>query len=156
MAFQKGISISVFQNSGEQEFASNWTEHVRKKCKQSPIPGSKDVIGVACDFWNRCGEFLHLSVQRLHACHICGSLRGSRPSQAFSNGVSRGGRPQQLYTYLKFCVPSCRYEADIALAVELGITSFRLSIEWHRCASPQHQSAVIPKLFKHSITYMYF
>eukprot|EP00892_Ulva_mutabilis_P009784 jgi/Ulvmu1/7178/UM034_0087.1 len=77
MAFHKGVSISVFQNSGEQEFTSNWTEHVQRKSKQSPVPGSKDVIGVACDFWNR-------------------------------------------------------YEADIALAVSLGITSFRLSIEWHR------------------------
>lgn len=72
MAFHKGISISVFQNSGEQEFASNWTDHVRRKYKQSPVPDSQDVIGVACDFWNRFDHHFFASVRvgdpgQLHA-----------------------------------------------------------------------------------------
>lgn len=70
MAFQKGISISVFQNSGEQEFASNWTGHVRRKSKQSPVPNSKDVIGIACDFWNRWHPHLRCPYCKTRCCPI--------------------------------------------------------------------------------------
>jgi hypothetical protein len=54
MDWKKGVSLSMYQNAGEQEFETNWTEQVRRKKKQSAFPNANDVIGKSSDFWNRC------------------------------------------------------------------------------------------------------
>ena len=56
MDWKTGVSLSMYQNAGEQEFETNWTEQVRRKKGQSAFPDATDVIGISSDFWNRYGS----------------------------------------------------------------------------------------------------
>lgn len=72
MDWKKGVSLSMYQNAGEQEFETNWSDQVRRKKDQSPFPDAKDVIGISSDFWNRCVAFF-----------VCDSVSQATPAPAW-------------------------------------------------------------------------
>lgn len=79
MDWKTGVSLSMYQNAGEQECETNWTEQVRRKKVQSAFPDATDVIGISSDFWNRYGSrrgsprplhFTHALRQPMQVCGV--------------------------------------------------------------------------------------
>jgi hypothetical protein len=74
--FHKGVAISMWQNSGDDD--SNWTNFIKSKFPFKALPfgfnrfsGKHSVLKTCPDTWNRCAQQQLLSCKLIRYSSLC-------------------------------------------------------------------------------------